>query len=491
VDVSLSTIPGAFHLPRPDWDAIRGWVEKHVADSERSQIWATLAVQWLDILNEALGGSYRIEKGDRILLFAPRDYVESETLLDAAESALRLIVDILGNVAATSWEGPLVLLLFADAETFCRYVSPFDQERAYFRAGAVCFKKEYIHVVLRPYPLDTLRSNIYHEITHACFCHLELPLWLEEGITQLIEVEGNSHHIQFHLDGKIAGEMRKYWQEHGLRDFWWGGGFWADDEGQGHCYSLAEVLFRLLLTDYRKLLPSFIRHAHAADAGDSAAQEFLGKRVEAIAKEFLGPGSWAPVPPDGPSWCRRGMLYLSRQQYDLAMRDFEEAILCDPRLASAYTNRGLVHYQLRQTTKAIADFEKAIDLDPIDFVPHNNLAWILATSSEENYRDGARALKHANKACELVQFTEWYCVGTLAAAHAEVEEFEESRRYAKEALRLAPPEEQTECKERLKLYWERKSYREESPSTVGVVAKGLPSSVPPAASRRFLKMRFE
>jgi len=454
VDVSLSSIPGAFHLPRPDWDAIQGWVEERIAEADRPAAWARIAGQWLDVLNEALGGNYQTEQSDRLLLFAPRDYAEAEHLLGYAESGLQAIVEILGDAAGASWHGPLVLLLFADAETYCRYVLPFDPDGEYFRSGGACFKQGYVHLALRPTHLDSLQSVVLHELTHACLWHLSLPLWLEEGITQMIQT------AQITLEGTTAAEIRRYWQEHGLRDFWWGRGFFLDDEGQGASYELAEILYRILESDHRRQLRDFIRHAHADDAGDSAAHQFLGKGIAAVASQFLGPGSWEPVPPDGPTWCRRGVLYLSRKQYDLALSDFEEAIRCDPRLASAYTNRGFVRYQLGQYAVAITDYEQAIQLDPFDFAPHNNLAWIRATCPEASSRNGKQALEHANKACELTRFTEWDCLGSLAAAHAEVEEFEEARRYAKESLRLAPPEEHAECKERLRLYRERKPYRE-------------------------------
>src|SRR5262245_37775954 len=165
-----------------------------------------------------------MEQRERLLLFAPKDYTSAEALLDSAESGLNSILDVLGDVAAAQWSGPLVMLLFADAEGYCRYVSPFDQERAYFRSGAMCFTEGYLHIALRPYPLETLQSTMLHEMTHACLAHLTLPLWLEEGITQLVEEAGTGQ-SRFFIDGKIAVEMRRYWQEHGLGDFWWGGGF--------------------------------------------------------------------------------------------------------------------------------------------------------------------------------------------------------------------------------------------------------------------------
>jgi len=442
---------------------IRAWVKENIAGSDRRAAWASIVSQWLDLLNEALGGSYRTQQSDRVLLFAPADYGDAESLLDCAESGLTYIVDLLGSVTGRNWQGPLVMLLFADPETYCRYVSPFDPEGEYFRSGGMCLRQGYLHLALRPTLLDQLRISAVHEITHACLSHLSLPLWLEEGIAQLVQQAATPSWAQFALDGQTAGEIRQYWREHGLQDFWWGQGFFRDDEGQGHSYALAEVLYRLLVADHRRQLPDFIRNAHAADAGDSAARTSLGKGVAVIAAQFLGPGAWEPMPPDAPAWVRRGVLYLSRKQYARAIGDFEEALRCSPRLAVACTNRGFARSQLGQLLEAIADYEQAIQLDPLDFTAHNNLAWILATCSQEVYRNGQRALDHANKACELTRFTEWYCLGTLAAAHAEVEDFKEARRYAKEALRLAPPDEQAGCQGRLRLYVQRKPYREESP----------------------------
>jgi hypothetical protein len=127
--VSLFEIPSAFHLPRPNWDVIRGWVEGHVAEPDRPKAWTDIAAQWLGVLDEALGNRYRTEQSARLLLFAPHDDEHTEALLDFAESGLAAVVDALGSLAGESWFGPLVVLLFADVDTYCLYTSPFDPER--------------------------------------------------------------------------------------------------------------------------------------------------------------------------------------------------------------------------------------------------------------------------------------------------------------------------------------------------------------------------
>jgi tetratricopeptide (TPR) repeat protein len=298
-----------------------------------------------------------------------------------------------------------------------------------------------------------------HEITHACLSHLPLPLWLEEGVAQLTEA-ALSGGMPFALNGEDAAGIRRYWREHGLRDFWWGTGFHSLDGGQRHSYRLAEILFRLIVGDHRRRLPDFVRHTQADDAGDGAAREFLGRSLADLAAQFLGPGSWDPVPPDCAAYCRRGVLYLSREQYDKAIADFDEGIRLDHRFPDAYTNRGLAHYRLCRYAAATADNEQAIRLNPKDYFAHNNLAWVLATCPDGEHRNGKRAMEHATKACELSGVAPWFCLGTLAAAYAEVGDFEEARTWAKGSLRLAPEDERAGCKERLKLYKEGRPYRE-------------------------------
>jgi hypothetical protein len=317
-------------------------------------------------------------------------------------------------------------------------------------------------VALHPAPADGLRRTVVHEITHAYLSHLRLPLWLEEGITQRAEVTLQvSRPVT--LEPEEVQRTRRYWREHSLQDFWWGAGFYAPGEGQGCSYRLAEILFHLISVDHRPQIPHFLGHAHHDDAGDSAASKFLGKDLATLAAQFLGPGAWQPVPPDGAAYLRRGVFYSTRGMYHRAVADFSRAIEHAPTSAEPYTNRGLAHYHLGRYAAAITDYETAIRLSPEQHLAHNNLAWVLATCPQDEMRDGGRAVEHASRACELSGFEVWYCLGTLAAAYAEAGDFAEAQEYAKVSLRRAPEGERTGCKERLQLYKREKPYRETPP----------------------------
>ena len=57
--------------------------------------------------------------------------------------------------------------------------------------------------------------------------------------------------------------------------------------------------------------------------------------------------------------------------------------------------------------------------------------------------------------------TPWYVLDTLAAAYAEVGDFDEAKRLQTETIGAAPPEEREECRVALRLY-ENKQPRRDS-----------------------------
>ena len=460
MSLKLTDIPRSFHLPQPNWQTIQAWVDEQVAQPEREQAWWDIAEDWLQTLNHALEGAYRIERSDNLLLLVPKESSHATALLRLGDVAVEAIVSELDDLAFENWLGPLVVLVFEDGGAYYDYIAPFYQEGEFGGSGGSCIRQGFVHVALHPATLEQLQSALAHEIAHAALAHLKLPLWLEEGITQLAEEVARPEWGRFNLDAKTAAELRGYWRERGLADFWWGKGFFLADDGQKFSYLLAQVLFRLLLADDKPSLAEFVHHVHVDDAGETAAQDFLGSGLADLAAKFLGEGEWEPVPPDAASYCRRGILFAFHGQRDRALADLNEGLRVDPKLAEGYVSRGLVLYEIEEYAAATADYQQAIALDPRNVQAHNNLAWIYATCPEAGRRNGQAAVEHALKACESSAYSQWYCLGTLAAAYAESEDFEEARRWCKEALAAAPAEEREDCRERLRLYKDGKPCRE-------------------------------
>jgi TonB family protein len=135
-------------------------------------------------------------------------------------------------------------------------------------------------------------------------------------------------------------------------------------------------------------------------------------------------------------------MYLGRAQ-DLDLR------------ATAYKVMG-------QPEPALRDLREAVRLAPNYAGTHEALAWFLATSPEERVRNGSEAVSSAKKACEMSHWTDSGYIDTLAAAYAEVGDFEQATKYEQQSLNdpSLAPKTRKEQEERLHLYQQRKPYRE-------------------------------
>ncbi len=105
-----------------------------------------------------------------------------------------------------------------------------------------------------------------------------------------------------------------------------------------------------------------------------------------------------------------------------------------------------------------------IHLDPKDATAYNCRAWIWGTCPEAEYRDGKKAVESATRACELTEWKDAFPLGTLAAANAEAGDFDAAVKWQTKANGLyVDPADKVKGEERLKLYQEKKPYRETKP----------------------------
>jgi Tfp pilus assembly protein PilF len=162
------------------------------------------------------------------------------------------------------------------------------------------------------------------------------------------------------------------------------------------------------------------------------------------------------------AYTKRGLAYDNNGKYDKAIADENEAIRLKLKNVEAYNNRGLAYYHQGDYDRAVADYSEAILLDPYYEFPYNNLAWLLAVCPDAHVRNGAKAVDYATKACEL---SEWRIPGwihTLAAAYAEVGDFDNAVKWETKYLESALSKEASEkAHQQLSLYEQKKPYHEE------------------------------
>ena len=93
-------------------------------------------------------------------------------------------------------------------------------------------------------------------------------------------------------------------------------------------------------------------------------------------------------------------------------------------------------YQTGAHRQAVEQFRKVLTVKPDLPETLNNLSWLLATCADDTVRNGAEAVRHAERACALTANKQTVFISTLAAAYAEAGRFAEAITTAETAIRL-------------------------------------------------------
>jgi tetratricopeptide (TPR) repeat protein len=147
-----------------------------------------------------------------------------------------------------------------------------------------------------------------------------------------------------------------------------------------------------------------------------------------------------------------------------AMAHFEAALRLDPKYADAHGKLAYILAGQGKFSEAVQHYRQALETKPDLPEALNNLAWILATHLDAQFRNGAEAVRLAERACQLTKNQKTIYIGTLAAAYAEAGRFPEAIATAKKAEANALTWKEKDLAEKnrqlIELYKANKPYRE-------------------------------
>lgn len=168
----------------------------------------------------------------------------------------------------------------------------------------------------------------------------------------------------------------------------------------------------------------------------------------------------AARPNDPELLLRLAMLYYADERPTPSIEKYSRVLSMDKDNFLALRGRGDAYLGIGKHTEALKDYEHAYEVDPDDDALLNNYAWLLATSPDDELRDGNRAIELAKKACELTDYELPHILSTLASGYAEIGDFETAKDWAKKAVDMAEGEQKEGLQEELDSYEQKKPWRE-------------------------------
>ncbi len=160
-----------------------------------------------------------------------------------------------------------------------------------------------------------------------------------------------------------------------------------------------------------------------------------------------------------------GVALAGQGRLEEAIEHYYQAIRITPNYLMAHFQLAMALLKLDQTEKATEQYQEVLRLSPDSTAVLNNLAWILATHANQNFRDGARAVQLAERACILTGHKNPDFLDTLAAAYAEAARFNDAVQTAQKAVELALAMGRIELsrniEKRMQFYQAEKAYYED------------------------------
>jgi hypothetical protein len=296
----------AFPIPRGQ--AFRSELQaKNVTPQQ--PYWRALFQQWFTTLgpilqahSEYAPNGFRWVWHKDFILLSPLDQRRTEVLARYCERSARHICRVIPGLAQMSKDGALPIIVFPDADTYGHYTAHFfaDDEAGIASAGMFVLAQDddspalprttpsdiagFGHFILLADEIDRAEPTLVHEMTHALLSHLDLPLWINEGIATAVErgiaLAPADPAFVINRQQDLLRRHRQYWTESTKPSFWDGSAFQS-----GHSSELAYDMAYRIVFELARDMPAFTAFAKAADpidGGAQAAESIYGLAIDVL-----------------------------------------------------------------------------------------------------------------------------------------------------------------------------------------------------------------
>lgn len=131
------------------------------------------------------------------------------------------------------------------------------------------------------------------------------------------------------------------------------------------------------------------------------------------------------------AYTNRGVYYQGKEEFDLALKDFDRALEIDANHYQTLIDRGVIYFDRKEYASALEDFHKALTINPKAFRAYNNRGLVF-----KNQKKFSEALLDFNRAIELRP--DYMVYKNRGEVFSQIEQYDKALQDYKESIRLNP-----------------------------------------------------
>lgn len=277
-------------LARVDWGMANSWIGRQTGADPDAWRRAVMAA-CLDEVRDSLPRDHRRWRSANVEGLAPLEGRIGPAMAAVAERAFTVLGSDLRVIRGDAPIPPVAIVAIEPNESYLDFTSSyFPDEGAFATSGGLCLNEGEDAFALIAVNAGSRRGcevTVAHELTHHALRGGRLPLWMEEGFTQMME-ERVVHVTNFILNEEMTARQRDHWSEHDIAEFLDGAAFHSPEEDtQELAYHLSQWVVRSELSRRPKEFFRFARACRDRDP-DDACQEAIGVSPRELVLGIIG-----------------------------------------------------------------------------------------------------------------------------------------------------------------------------------------------------------
>jgi len=303
--LSAPDLSGAFEvrygIPQPKWTQICD------ALGDDPQEWRPFLRDWTNRVAAALGSSALVYNTQRAIVVTDVEEHDAHRAVRIIERAVGAIEDACLSPDHSDRAWPRLFFIMNSRERYYDFaaggteageaafldtLAPADTDdlESEIASAGMCFRAGYIHILIEYQRDDYFPHVIAHEFTHAVNTTRELPLWLDEGLAEVLAARfmyGGQYKDRFILDRLLWKDMAECWKRNGFEELWAGTAF-TNLELSHPAYNLVPLLtINLIERCGEKQFFDFLDHVNHEDHGETAVKQLVGLSLDDFAHSVL------------------------------------------------------------------------------------------------------------------------------------------------------------------------------------------------------------